>query len=167
MTKQQRRPAAQGGFGVFTGMSQDEWMLGMGITGDDYLTLEIQPAPAPMPEQLPGDGLADGGSVYTDEELDIINNPGRAMPGMVSRDQHLALRAALAGQDFHDAYHLAGMKDAVNCLLCFDYDERHGQHDPATGADQDGGCPWCGKDCPDAARPQGCWYPNCPDEPHA
>jgi hypothetical protein len=28
-------------------------------------------------------------------------------------------------------------------------------------------CPWCGKDCPDAARPQGCWFPDCPDEPHA
>lgn len=28
-------------------------------------------------------------------------------------------------------------------------------------------CPWCGKQCPDAHKPQGCWYPNCPDEPHA
>ena len=30
-----------------------------------------------------------------------------------------------------------------------------------------GGCSWCGKNCPDAARPQGCWFPGCPDEPHA
>jgi len=148
MTKQQR-PAAQGGFGVFTGMSLDDWMAGMGIAGDD-----------------PGDGLADGGSVYTEDELDIINNPDRAMPGMVSRGQHLALRAALAGQDFHDAYHVHGMKDAVNCLLCFDYDERHGQDDPTTGDDLDGpGCRDCGTppdstggnyahllDCPAVAR---------------
>ena len=28
-------------------------------------------------------------------------------------------------------------------------------------------CPWCGKECPDAHKPLGCWYPNCPDEPHA
>jgi hypothetical protein len=29
-----------------------------------------------------------------------------------------------------------------------------------------GGCPWCGQDCPDAEKPQGCWYPGCPDFPH-
>ena len=34
------------------------------------------------------------------------------------------------------------------------------------GRDQDGGCPWCGRDCPDAGKPQGCWYPDCPDFPH-
>ena len=28
-------------------------------------------------------------------------------------------------------------------------------------------CPWCGKPCPDAHKPQGCWFPDCPDEPHA
>ena len=28
-------------------------------------------------------------------------------------------------------------------------------------------CPWCGKPCPDARKPQGCWYMDCPDEPHA
>ena len=28
-------------------------------------------------------------------------------------------------------------------------------------------CPWCGKECPDRYKPEGCWYPNCPDEPHA
>ena len=32
--------------------------------------------------------------------------------------------------------------------------------------DQDGGCPWCGRDCPDAGKPQGCWYQGCPDFPH-
>ena len=32
--------------------------------------------------------------------------------------------------------------------------------------DQDGGCPWCGQDCPDAGKPQGCWYQGCPDFPH-
>ena len=37
---------------------------------------------------------------------------------------------------------------------------------PEDGPDDDGGCSWCGKDCPDAARPQGCWFPDCPDEPH-
>ena len=30
----------------------------------------------------------------------------------------------------------------------------------------DGGCPWCGRDCPDAGKMDGCWYPNCPDFPH-
>ena len=30
-----------------------------------------------------------------------------------------------------------------------------------------GDCPWWGKDGPDAARPQGCWFPDCQDEPHA
>ena len=34
------------------------------------------------------------------------------------------------------------------------------------GRDQDGGCPWCGRDCPDAGKPEGCWYPDCPDFPH-
>ena len=34
------------------------------------------------------------------------------------------------------------------------------------GRDQDGGCPWCGRDCPDAGKPQGCWYQGCPDFPH-
>ena len=28
-------------------------------------------------------------------------------------------------------------------------------------------CPWCGKECPDRYKPEGCWYPNCPNEPHA
>ena len=29
-------------------------------------------------------------------------------------------------------------------------------------------CSWCGKAaCPDSHRPQGCWYPNCPDDPHS
>ena len=28
-------------------------------------------------------------------------------------------------------------------------------------------CPWCGKECPDRYKPEGCWYPDCPDEPHA
>ena len=29
-------------------------------------------------------------------------------------------------------------------------------------------CSWCGKAvCPDRYLPQGCWYPNCPDEPHS
>jgi len=37
---------------------------------------------------------------------------------------------------------------------------------PKDGRDQDGGCPWCGRDCPDAGKPQGCWYPGCPDFPH-
>ena len=32
--------------------------------------------------------------------------------------------------------------------------------------DQDGGCPWCGRDCPDAGKPQGGWYQGCPDFPH-
>jgi hypothetical protein len=32
--------------------------------------------------------------------------------------------------------------------------------------DQDGGCPWCGRDCPDAGKPEGCWYQGCPDFPH-
>ncbi len=34
------------------------------------------------------------------------------------------------------------------------------------GRDQDGGCPWCGRDCPDAGKPEGCWYQGCPDFPH-
>jgi hypothetical protein len=34
------------------------------------------------------------------------------------------------------------------------------------GRDRDGGCPWCGRDCPDAGKPQGCWYIDCPDYPH-
>ena len=29
-----------------------------------------------------------------------------------------------------------------------------------------GGCPWCGRDCPDAGKPEGCWYQGCPDFPH-
>ena len=28
-------------------------------------------------------------------------------------------------------------------------------------------CPWCGKECPDRYKPEGCWYPDCPDEPYA
>jgi hypothetical protein len=32
--------------------------------------------------------------------------------------------------------------------------------------DQDGGCPWCGRDCPDAGKISGCWYQGCPDFPH-
>jgi hypothetical protein len=28
-------------------------------------------------------------------------------------------------------------------------------------------CSWCGRVvCPDRHRPQGCWYQNCPDDPH-
>ena len=28
-------------------------------------------------------------------------------------------------------------------------------------------CSWCGRTiCPDRHRPQGCWFPNCPDDPH-
>ena len=38
--------------------------------------------------------------------------------------------------------------------------------DSKDGRDQDGGCPWCGRDCPDAGKPEGCWYPDCPDFPH-
>ena len=34
------------------------------------------------------------------------------------------------------------------------------------GRDKDGGCPWCGRDCPDAGKPEGCWYQGCPDFPH-
>ena len=30
----------------------------------------------------------------------------------------------------------------------------------------DGGCPWCGRDCPDAGKMDGCWYPDCRDFPH-
>ena len=44
---------------------------------------------------------------------------------------------------------------------------REAVHLAETKSTEDGGCPWCGKDCPDAARPQGCWFPDCPDEPHA
>ena len=32
--------------------------------------------------------------------------------------------------------------------------------------DQDGGCPWCGRDCPEAGKTDGCWYQGCPDFPH-
>ena len=29
------------------------------------------------------------------------------------------------------------------------------------------GCSWCGRTtCPDRHRTEGCWYPNCPDDPH-
>ena len=28
-------------------------------------------------------------------------------------------------------------------------------------------CPWCGNECPDRYKPEGCWYPDCPDEPHS
>jgi len=28
-------------------------------------------------------------------------------------------------------------------------------------------CPWCGKECPDRYKSEGCWYPDCPDEPYA
>jgi|TARA_Y100000310_G_scaffold142421_1_gene141957 hypothetical protein len=38
--------------------------------------------------------------------------------------------------------------------------------DSKDGRDQDGGCPWCGRDCPDAGKPEGCWYYDCPDFPH-
>ena len=44
-------------------------------------------------------------------------------------------------------------------ILC----NEHYTKDPR---DQDGGCPWCGRDCPDAGKPQGCWYQGCPDFPH-
>ena len=28
-------------------------------------------------------------------------------------------------------------------------------------------CSWCGRTiCPDRHRPQGCWFQNCPDDPH-
>ena len=27
-------------------------------------------------------------------------------------------------------------------------------------------CNWCGKHCPDEHLFLGCWYPDCPDEPH-
>ena len=40
------------------------------------------------------------------------------------------------------------------------------EHYAKDGRDQDGGCPWCGRDCPDAGKPQGCWYQGCPDFPH-
>ena len=42
----------------------------------------------------------------------------------------------------------------------------HNEHYAKDGRDQDGGCPWCGRDCPDAGKPQGCWYQGCPDFPH-
>jgi len=37
---------------------------------------------------------------------------------------------------------------------------------PMDGRDQDGGCSWCGRDCPDAGKPDGCWYTDCPEFPH-
>ena len=40
------------------------------------------------------------------------------------------------------------------------------EHYAKDGRDQDGGCPWCGRDCPDAGKPDGCWYQGCPDFPH-
>jgi hypothetical protein len=76
-------------------------------------------------EWLAGMGMTDD---------DDIGNPGDP------------LRAAVAGQDHHDAYHTQGMKDAAGCLLCFDYDERHGQYDPETGQDTKDNADGC-RDC--------------------
>jgi hypothetical protein len=91
-------------------------------------------------EWLAGMGMTDD---------DDIGNPGDP------------LRAAVAGQDHHDAYHTQGMKDAAGCLLCDDYFERHGEPDkPNRDACQDCGVGmgWHQPTCPAAA-------PKSPDTP--
>lgn len=123
MTKQNgERPAGQGSFGFYGNQSMDDWLGGMGITSGDGPVATLPCCKHP-------DWVACDCECHTDP--------------LFKAAWHL--RAALAGQDFHDAYHTQGMKDAAGCLLCFDYDERHGQYHPETGADLDGpGCRDCG-----------------------
>ena len=154
MTKQNgERPAGQGSFGFYGNQSMDDWLMGMGITSDD------------QPSGHEAIGHAGPGKVCNAPACREAGQCQRVSTAIypAARDP---LRAAQAAQDFHDAYHTQGMKDAAGCLLCFDYDERHGQYDPVTGADQDGpGCRDCGTppdstggnhahllDCPAVAR---------------
>ena len=180
MTKRNgERPPGQGSFGFYGNQSMDDWLGGMGITASD-------PGET-LPRLLPiGDRCQQcGGTFRVGDNAQRVRN---GSPTVRARFVHLAclstyqaihgyavedaedvapdpLRAALAVQDFHDAYHVHGMKDAAGCLLCFDYDERHGQHDPTTGDDLDGaGCRdcdyppnddgWHRWDCPATADPR-------------
>jgi hypothetical protein len=106
-------------------------------------------------EKCPNDNAQDNAAAKVAAEnwamgITSGDGPGETLPRLLP---------ALAGQDHHDAYHVHGMRDAAGCLLCFDYDERHGQYHPETGEDVDG--PGC-RDC-DYPPNGGGWHRwNCP-----